>query len=155
MADMHEHSSNASSEAAPMNHLGTNGRDPEKGAPMQDNSMAAPMNEKPPADIEEDADMDALIDELESQDGHAADAEEVEDEVEAGGARPVSEELLATNINVGLTEQEVATRRKKFGLNQLKEEKENLVLKFLGYFVGPIQFVMEVRSRCSSSHASQ
>ena len=25
----------------------------------------------------------------------------------------------------------------------MKEEKENLILKFLGYFVGPIQFVME------------
>jgi H+-transporting ATPase len=29
-------------------------------------------------------------------------------------------------------------------MNQMKEEKENLILKFLGYFVGPIQFVMEV-----------
>jgi H+-transporting ATPase len=27
----------------------------------------------------------------------------------------------------------------------MKEEKENLLLKFLGFFVGPIQFVMEVR----------
>lgn len=26
----------------------------------------------------------------------------------------------------------------------MKEEKENLILKFFGYFVGPIQFVMEV-----------
>jgi hypothetical protein len=26
----------------------------------------------------------------------------------------------------------------------MKEEKENLILKFLGFFVGPIQFVMEV-----------
>ena len=32
----------------------------------------------------------------------------------------------------------------RYGLNQMKEEKENLILKFLGYFVGPIQFVMEV-----------
>jgi hypothetical protein len=24
------------------------------------------------------------------------------------------------------------------------EEKENLILKFLGFFIGPIQFVMEV-----------
>jgi len=28
----------------------------------------------------------------------------------------------------------------------MKEEKENLILKFFGYFVGPVQFVMEVRS---------
>ena len=26
----------------------------------------------------------------------------------------------------------------------MKEEKENLILKFFGFFVGPIQFVMEV-----------
>jgi len=26
----------------------------------------------------------------------------------------------------------------------MKEEKENLFLKFLGYFVGPIQFVMKM-----------
>jgi H+-transporting ATPase len=25
----------------------------------------------------------------------------------------------------------------------MKEEKENLVLKFLSFFIGPIQFVME------------
>ncbi len=30
----------------------------------------------------------------------------------------------------------------RYGLNQMKEEKENLILKFFGYFVGPIQFVM-------------
>ena len=42
-----------------------------------------------------------------------------------------------------LTEQEVQQRKKKYGLNQMKEEKENLFFKFLGYFVGPIQFVME------------
>ena len=44
----------------------------------------------------------------------------------------------------GLTEQEVQARRRKYGLNQMKEEKENLILKFFSYFVGPIQFVMEV-----------
>jgi len=39
----------------------------------------------------------------------------------------------------------------------MKEEKENLILKFLGYFVGPIQFVMEVSNPAkrgvSSRHA--
>jgi hypothetical protein len=29
----------------------------------------------------------------------------------------------------------------------MKEEKENMLLKFLGFFVGPIQFVMEVRQK--------
>ena len=93
-------------------------------------------------DDEEEEDMDALIDELESQDGGVG--EEEEEEGETGEAPPVPEELLQTDTRMGLTEHEVSTRRKKYGLNQMKEDKENLVLKFLGYFVGPIQFVMEV-----------
>ena len=98
--------------------------------------------EKLAEDEEEDEDMDALIDELESQDGQAMDEEE--EETGAGEAPPIAEEYLQTDTRQGLSEHEVGQRRKKFGLNQMKEEKENLVLKFLGYFVGPIQFVMEV-----------
>ncbi|KAL5442123.1 plasma membrane H+-ATPase [Paraphaeosphaeria minitans] len=108
-------------------------------------------------DEEEDEDIDALIEELESQDA-GVDYDE-EEEVQAGTARVVPEELLQTDVRVGLTASEVISRRKKFGLNQMKgthapsrrfayanfhtEEKENLVLKFLMFFVGPIQFVME------------
>ena len=98
---------------------------------------------KPVEDEEEDEDMDALIDELESQDGHA-DEEEGEEEATPGGGRVVPEDQLNTDTQVGLTEIEVIARRKKYGMNQMKEEKENMFLKFLGYFIGPIQFVMEV-----------
>lgn len=117
--------------------------DPEKTA-VNDGPIAATPGKKEVAvdDDDEDEDMDALIDDLESQDGIIDDEEEVK--TEAGGARPVAEELLQTSTTHGLTEAEVLTRRKKFGLNQMKEEKPNLILKFLGYFVGPIQFVMEV-----------
>ncbi|KAE9372048.1 plasma membrane ATPase [Stipitochalara longipes BDJ] len=101
-----------------------------------------PPTNKAPQDEEEDADMDALIDELESQDGHAEDAEN-EEEATPGGGRVVPEDQLQTDTQIGLTEAEVHARRKKYGMNQMKEEKENLFLKFLGYFVGPIQFVME------------
>lgn len=87
--------------------------------------------------------MDALIDELESEDGHAEE-DEGQDETPAGTGRTVPEDQLQTNTSMGLTESEVHARRKKYGLNQMKEEKENLILKFFGYFVGPIQFVMEV-----------
>ena len=112
---------------------------------LEDVAAARPSEKKAAADEdEEDEDMDALIDELESHDGGAVGAEEEEEEGEAGSAPPVSEDLLQTSTRTGLTEHEVGQRRKKFGLNQMKEEKENLVLKFLGYFVGPIQFVMEV-----------
>lgn len=51
---------------------------------------------------------------------------------------------LQTDTRIGLTEAEVHARRRKYGMNQMKEEKENLFIKFCGYFIGPIQFVMEV-----------
>jgi H+-transporting ATPase len=92
---------------------------------------------------EEDEDIDALIEELESQDGNL---EEEDDVTQPGGARNVPEDLLQTDTRQGLTHQEVLNRRKRYGYNQMKEEKENLILKFLGFFVGPIQFVMEVRA---------
>jgi H+-transporting ATPase len=102
----------------------------------------APAKKVEDDDEEEEEDIDALIDDLESQDGH----EEAEDEQDNNPTqgRIVPEDLLQTDTRVGLTEDDVTTRRKKFGLNQMKEEKENLILKFLGYFIGPIQFVMEV-----------
>ena len=89
---------------------------------------------------EEEEDMDALIEELESGDGQSDDDEESNIN---GSLRPVAPEILQTDTRTGLTETEVIQRRKKYGLNKMKEEKENLILKFLGYFVGPIQFVME------------
>lgn len=103
-----------------------------------------PTKEKPVAPVEsddEDEDIDQLIEDLQSN--HALD-DESEDEQHAGGtARPVPEELLQTDPSYGLTSDEVLKRRKKYGLNQMAEESENLVVKFLMFFVGPIQFVME------------
>src|SRR2546423_48790 len=93
-------------------------------------------------DDEEGEDMDALIEELESEDPEPAVVEE--DFTSPMGNRAVPEELLNTDTRTGLEEWDVLARRKKFGLNQMKEEKQNLILKFLGYFVGPIQFVMEM-----------
>jgi H+-transporting ATPase len=109
----------------------------------------APAGKKYEEDEEPDEDMDALIEDLESQDGHADDEEE--EEVQPGGGRVVPEDMLQTDTRVGLTESEVLARRKKYGLNQMKEEKENLILKFFGFFIGPIQFVMEVSIQSSHS----
>jgi magnesium-transporting ATPase (P-type) len=92
-------------------------------------------------DDDEDEDMDALIEELESLDPEQDIEEEVQDRLGAGA---VPEEFLQTDTRTGLSEPEVIARRKKWGLNELRQEKENLALKFLGYFVGPIQTVMEV-----------
>lgn len=125
--------------AAPINHLNT---DIESGQ-FSDKSAVHALAHSDEEEEEEDEDMDALIDELESQDGHQEEEEEGET-INPGTGRVVPEDQLETDTSIGLTEQEVHMRRKKYGMNQMKEEKENLILKFLGYFVGPIQFVMEV-----------
>lgn len=102
-------------------------------------------------DEDEEADMDALIEELES---HDPGFEEEEEDAQPGGARTIPEELLQTSMRDGLTAAEVLQRRRKYGLNQMKEEKENLILKFLGFFIGPIQFVMEVSRFKSCKYVS-
>ena len=100
-----------------------------------------PIDGQPLDEDEQDEDIDALIDELESV---AGDDPEEEDTATGHSARPIPDELLNTDTRIGLTSAVVEQRRKKYGLNQMREEKENLILKFLMYFVGPIQFVMEV-----------
>jgi len=143
MADNIAHLSNYSSNAP--NHLNTNIESAEFDEKVRHGSDPDVNSNKPvyQQDEEEDEDMDALIDELESQDGHQEE-EEGEAEATPGGGRVVPEDQLDTDTRIGLTESEVLARRKKYGMNQMKEEKENLILKFLGYFIGPIQFVMEV-----------
>lgn len=156
-----EHSSSSSSDATPPNHLGTivptaqldGHRDPEKVDYYTTTAVEDP--EKQDVLLEKDGDdidMDALIDDLESDSGDVIDEE---DELEAGGSQSVPEDLLQTPLTVGLTEEQVTQRRKKYGLNQMKEQKENLFLKFLGYFVGPIQFVMEVSPGLTACIAAQ
>lgn len=99
-----------------------------------------PMEGQPLDEDEQDEDIDALIDELESV---AGDDPEEEEAATGHSARPIPEEVLNTDTRIGLTSAIVEQRRKKYGLNQMREEKENLILKFLMYFIGPIQFVME------------
>lgn len=52
----------------------------------------------------------------------------------------VPEDWVLTDINTGLSSHEVEERRKKTGFNELTTEKENMFLKFLGYFKGPILY---------------
>ena len=52
----------------------------------------------------------------------------------------VPEEWLNTDIKAGLTSAEVEARRRKSGWNELATEKENMFLKFVGYFRGPILY---------------
>ncbi|KAI9170975.1 Plasma membrane ATPase [Paramyrothecium foliicola] len=112
-----------------------------QGAPATEAVPATKEKAAPVEDEEEDEDIDALIEDLESQDGHEIEEEEEET---ATGFRTVPEDMLQTDSRLGLTEAEVVARRRKYGLNQMKEEKENLILKFFSFFIGPIQYVMIV-----------
>ncbi|KAI9279124.1 plasma-membrane proton-efflux P-type ATPase [Sporodiniella umbellata] len=57
---------------------------------------------------------------------------------------PELEQLLHTDPSSGLTSKEVAERQAHFGLNELPEKKTNPLLKFLGYFTGPISYLIEI-----------
>ncbi|KAF9924544.1 hypothetical protein BGZ65_008246, partial [Modicella reniformis] len=57
---------------------------------------------------------------------------------------PELETLLHTDPMHGLTDQEVDERRAQWGPNELKEAKKNPLLKFLGYFTGPIAYLIEI-----------
>jgi len=50
------------------------------------------------------------------------------------------DDWLETNLQAGLSTQTVESRRKKTGWNELTTEKENMFLKFLSYFTGPILY---------------
>lgn len=50
------------------------------------------------------------------------------------------DDWLETQLKAGLTTQEADSRRAKAGFNELTTEKENLFLKFLGFFTGPILY---------------
>lgn len=96
--------------------------------------------DKAQQDDDEDEDIDQLIMDLQSNPNLDSESEDEDDGV---SFKQVPEELLQTDPAYGLTEEEVTKRRKKYGYNQMAEESENLFLKFVMFFVGPIQFVME------------
>ncbi|GAA5913171.1 hypothetical protein JCM6882_005807 [Rhodosporidiobolus microsporus] len=56
----------------------------------------------------------------------------------------VPQDWLQTDHKKGLDEGEISKRREKFGFNELTSDKENQVLKFLGFFNGPILWAMEL-----------
>jgi H+-transporting ATPase len=59
---------------------------------------------------------------------------------DSGAGFETPEEWLNTDMKMGLKSADVESRRKKTGWNELTTEKENMFLKFLSYFTGPILY---------------
>ncbi|KAF9918885.1 hypothetical protein BX616_004622 [Lobosporangium transversale] len=77
------------------------------------------------------------------------------EEVKSGGGRHVYsddysgggmelDDIFLTNPQTGLRQEQVAERLRTFGCNKLTEVKQSQLLKFLGYFVGPIAFLIQL-----------
>ena len=47
---------------------------------------------------------------------------------------------VKTDMKQGLSSLEVERRRKQYGWNELTAEKENMLLKFIGFFRGPVLY---------------
>ena len=52
----------------------------------------------------------------------------------------VPAEWLEADIKQGLSNSDVESRRKRFGWNEITTEKENLFIKFLSFFTGPVLY---------------
>lgn len=95
--------------------------------------------------------LDDLITELEKEDGKEPDPEELS--IAPGTERPTDPDLLLTDHNQGLADVEVVAARRRYGWNRMKEERQSNIVKFFMLFVGPVQFVMEVSTRCHPANA--
>ncbi|KAJ9647363.1 hypothetical protein H2199_002352 [Coniosporium tulheliwenetii] len=56
----------------------------------------------------------------------------------------VPENWLDAHVRGGISADDVESRRKKFGWNEITTESTNLFVQFLSYFRGPILYVMEL-----------
>ena len=99
-------------------------------------------SEKRPENTNDIEEFDKLLEEIESDDEDEDKSEK--DELGLESQTNVPENLLHTDVKRGLSESEVKERRSTYGLNQLKEHRRSHVKEFFMFFVGPIQFVMEV-----------
>ncbi|KAL4915772.1 hypothetical protein BDW62DRAFT_219178 [Aspergillus aurantiobrunneus] len=98
----------------------------------------------PDPDEFRDESIDELLAELDFLEGdHVAPSNKRKSMESAKHIHVGTDPEFDTDITTGLDTLDALTRRKKYGPNQLKEEKENLYAKFLSFFVGPVQFVME------------
>jgi H+-transporting ATPase len=58
----------------------------------------------------------------------------------SGDGFETPDDWLNTDLKQGLKSSDIESRRKKTGWNELTTEKENMFLKFLSYFTGPILY---------------
>jgi H+-transporting ATPase len=70
-------------------------------------------------------------------------------EEKASDYDPVLEKYLGTSPSKGLSDVEAASRVLKFGRNEIPESKNNPWLKFLGYFMGPSSYLLELAALIS------
>lgn len=93
----------------------------------------------------------AAIDDAEGQNKDAADAGKGKawwqfwrsgssPNAKGSDAGVVPEEWLDADIKQGISNHDVESRRKRFGWNEISSEKENLFIKFLSFFTGPILY---------------
>jgi H+-transporting ATPase len=97
-------------------------------------------------ELETEESLSFLIDELDAEDGKEPDPDAAS--IHAGKLFEVPYAWLGTSLEDGLNDEEVIVRRKKYGWNVMKEAKRNHFLKFLSFFMGPVQWVMEVSNSC-------
>ncbi|KAJ5963891.1 ATPase P-type K/Mg/Cd/Cu/Zn/Na/Ca/Na/H-transporter [Penicillium vulpinum] len=111
---------------------------------QENDEFSLPDTLKPLTSFQEESEesLDCLIDELEAEDGKEPDVDAIT--LRAGEIRPFPPALLETDVKEGLNDAEVAMRRKKYGWNSMEEQKRNHLIKFLAFFNGPVQWVMEV-----------
>lgn len=58
------------------------------------------------------------------------------------GTLVVPADWLNADIKQGVSSSDVETRRRRFGFNEIASEKENMFLKFVGFFTGPVLYGM-------------
>lgn len=54
-----------------------------------------------------------------------------------------SDNILPSNLQQGLSDEEVSNRKQRFGPNEIPEKHRPLILQFLDHFIGKIPFLIE------------
>ncbi|KAJ5825000.1 P-type ATPase [Penicillium robsamsonii] len=111
---------------------------------QENDDFSLPETLKPLASFQEESEesLNCLMEELEAEDGKEPDMDETT--IRGGEICPIPADMLDTKIDEGLSDAEVAVRHKKYGWNRMKQQKRNHFLKFIAFFNGPVQWVMEI-----------